>query len=75
MYQKMCPKNRTDGPIRVQTLPPVDYADMIHYIKARPEKLVSFVADRLCDDDMRPFARELYGYLLGELSRRKEELP
>lgn len=75
MYQKNCPINRTDGPIRVQMPPPVDYTDMIHYIKTRPEKLVSFVADRLCDDDMRPFARELYGHLLGELTRRKEEMP
>ena len=65
MYQNVCPKNRTDDgePIRVQVPAALDYGDMTDYIKSWPEKLVSFVAGRLCDDDMEPFARELYAYI------------
>lgn len=42
---------------------PLDYSDMTDYIRAWPDKLVSFVAHRLCDDDMAHFARELYEYI------------
>lgn len=63
MYHKYCPKNRTDEPIRVEVGQPLDYADMTDYIRSWPDKLVSFVADRLCDDDMAEFARELYEYI------------
>ena len=41
----------------------LNYADMTDYIRSWPDKLVSFVAGRLCDDDMDPFARELYEYI------------
>lgn len=42
---------------------PLHYEDMIDYIRSWPDKLVSFVADRLCDDEMRAFARDLYEYI------------
>lgn len=64
MYHKTGPKNGTDGPICVTVRRAVPYADVAHYIKARPEKLVSFVVEHLCDDDMKPFARSLYEQLL-----------
>ncbi len=60
MYYIDSPKNRTEA---VPLGQPLDYADMSDYIKAWPDKLVSFVAHRLCDDDMDHFARELYGYI------------
>lgn len=63
MYQKQSPINRDDEPICVEMGQPLDYADMTDYIRSWPDKLVSFVADRLCDDDMRAFARELYEYI------------
>ena len=61
MYIKDSPKNGTQR----QAAPwqPLDYTDMTDYIRAWPDKLVSFVALRLCDDDMTHFARELYGYI------------
>lgn len=63
MYCKSSPKNRTDEPVRVPLGQPLDYTDMTDYIRAWPDKLVSFVAHRLCDDDMAHFARELYEYI------------
>lgn len=65
MYHINCPKNRTgDGePIRVEVPAALDYEGMVDYIRSWPDKLVSFVAARLCDDDMGPFARELYEYI------------
>lgn len=65
MYHMNCPKNRTESGELIQTAvpPALDYADMTAYIRSWPDKLVSFVAARLCDDDMDAFARELYGYL------------
>lgn len=64
MYHVGCPKNRTDdGPIRVECRGQIDYGDMTDYIRAWPDKLVSFVADRLCDDDMAAFTRALYEYI------------
>ncbi len=41
----------------------LDYRDMSDYIRAWPDKLVSFVAEHLCDDDMAAFARRLYRYI------------
>ena len=63
MYNINCPKNRTDEPVRASLGGPLAYSDMTDYIRAWPDKLVSFVAHRLCDDDMAPFARELYEYI------------
>lgn len=63
MYQEICPKNGTEEPVRVLAGKAIDYADMSDYIKAWPDKLVTFVADRLCDDDMTAFVRELYEYI------------
>ena len=63
MYNISCPKKRTDAPIRVVVPAALDYVDMTDYIRSWPDKLVSFVADRLCDDDMAYFARELYEYI------------
>ena len=63
MYYINRPKNRTDEPVRVPLGQPLDYVGMTDYIRAWPDKLVSFVAHRLCDDDMDAFARELYEYI------------
>ena len=62
MYNTNSPKKRTE-PLWGTVGQPLDYADMTDYIKAWPDKLVSFVALRLCDDDMAAFARELYEYI------------
>lgn len=59
-YHKKCPKNGTDHEIRLIPCPSIDYRDMAEYIKIWPEKLVGFVAERICDDDFRDFARQLY---------------
>lgn len=71
MYHRNGPKNRTDSgePIRVEVPPALNYSGMVDYIRARPEKLVSFVAARLCDDDMDGFARELNEYIRAQGSR------
>lgn len=61
MYQMNSPKNGTY--LRGAVGQPLDYSDMTDYIRAWPDKLVSFVAHRLCDDDMTAFARELYEYI------------
>ena len=65
MYQSACPINRTksEGPLPVSVGRPLDYGDISDYIRAWPDKVVSFVAHRLCDDDMAPFVRELYEYI------------
>ena len=63
MYNKRSPKNRTDEPLRGVVAQPLDYGDMTDYIRSWPDKLVSFVAHCLCDDDMAPFARALYEYI------------
>lgn len=63
MYHNNCPINGSYEPLCAQIGQPLDYADMTDYIRAWPDKLVSFVADRLCDDDMAGFARALYEYL------------
>ena len=63
MYYINRPKNRTDEPVRVPLGQPLDYVGMTDYIRAWPDKLVSFVAHCLCDDDMAPFARALYEYI------------
>ncbi len=51
------------GPIRVEVPAALPYADMVDYIRSWPDKLVSFVAARLCDDDLDAFAWELYAYI------------
>ena len=61
MYSTNSPKNRTQLWGEVGQV--MDYSDMTDYIRAWPDKLVSFVALRLCDDDMSAFARELYEYI------------
>lgn len=61
MYQKNSPKNGTA--LWGEVMQPLDYSDMTDYIRAWPDKLVSFVALRLCDDDMAAFTRELYEYI------------
>lgn len=48
-------------PIRVSAEEPIGRALLVEYIKSWPDKLVTFVAGRLADDDMQEFARELYG--------------
>ena len=63
MYHKYSPKNGSDYPIRVSVGQPLNYEDMTDYIRSWPDKVVSFVADRLCDDDMQSFARQLYEYI------------
>ena len=65
MYHLNGPKNRTDSgePLRVEVPAALDYGDMVDYIRSWPDKLVTFVATRLCDEDMAPFARELYEYI------------
>lgn len=50
-------------PTRVDAVSAIDYADMSDYIQSWPDKLVSFVSDRLADDDMAGFARELYEHI------------
>ena len=50
-------------PIRIDAVSAIDYADMADYIQSWPDKLVAFVSDRLADDDMNPFVRELYQYI------------
>ena len=62
MYNKNGPKNRT-APLWGAVAQPLDSGDMRDYIRSWPDKLVSFVAHRLCDDDMDYFARELYEYI------------
>lgn len=65
-YHRERPINRTergDGPLRVSVYGALDYEGMTDYIRSWPEKLVSFVVERLCDDDWRPFARQLYEHL------------
>ena len=64
MYHMDCPKNRTGyEAMRIEVPAALDYVDMTDYIRSWPDKLVSFVSDRLCDDDFHPFARELYEYI------------
>lgn len=63
MYRESCPKKRTEEPLPVECTVRIDYKHMSDYIKRWPEKLVAFVADRLCDDDFQEFTRELYGYI------------
>lgn len=60
-----CMSQKTDDhdPIRVSVGQPLNYEDMTDYIRSWPDKLVSFVAERLCEDHMRDFARELYEYI------------
>lgn len=67
-YHTQRPINRTErggGPLRASVRGALDYEGMTDYIRSRPEKLVSFVVERLCDDDWRPFARQLYEHLRG----------
>lgn len=47
-------------PVMVSAGAPIDYRELTAYIRAWPDKLVTFVAGRLADDDMQEFARELY---------------
>lgn len=63
MYHKYSPINGDDGSIRVKMGQPLNYTDMVDYIKAWPDKLVTFVAERLCEDHMAVFARELYEHI------------
>jgi len=65
MYHKKSPENWTDS-IRVTAGQTIDYVDMSDYIRAWPDKLVSFVAEHLCDDDMNAFVRALYEYICQE---------
>ena len=59
-----CPKNGTEyEPTRIEGPDALDYADMDAYIRAWPDKLVSFVCERLCDDEFDPVAWELYEYI------------
>ena len=63
MYHKCSPKNGTEEIIRVEIPAVLDYSGITSYIRAWPDKLVSFVSDRICDDDFCSFAMELYEYL------------
>lgn len=62
MYMMDSPKNRTESTLWVELPEAMDYSDMADYIRSWPDKLVSFVVERLCDDDMALFVRELYEY-------------
>lgn len=64
LSQKRDNSGADDGePVRVVWRPPIDYGDMALYIRSWPDKLAAFVSLRLADDDMGPFARELYEYI------------
>lgn len=63
MYHASSPINGDNKPLCVLVGQPLNYEDMTDYIRSWPDKLVTFVADRLCDDDMQAFARELYEYI------------
>lgn len=64
LSQKQDFYDRQEGePVRVLWRPVLDYQDMTEYIRAWPDKLTAFVAQRLADDDMRVFARALYEYI------------
>lgn len=63
MYIMDGPIKRTDEPVRASLGQALDYSAMTDYIRAWPDKLVSFVVHGLCDDDMAAFARALYEYL------------
>lgn len=64
LYHISSPKKRTqDEQLQVFVPAVLDYSRMTDYIRSWPGKLVSFVSDRLCDDDFDLFARELYEYL------------
>ena len=52
-----------DEPVRVQGTGEIDLADMSQYLRAWPDKLVSFVRDHLADDGMEEFVRALYEYI------------
>lgn len=53
-----------DGePVRAVWRSPIDYGDMAAYVKAWPDKLAAFAVQRLADDDMAAFTRELYEYI------------
>ncbi len=60
-----CPGDREDDgePLRRTAGAPLDYAAMAQLARERPEQVADYVAGRLCDDDMAPFARELSSYL------------
>lgn len=40
----------------------IDYEALAVYIRSWPDKLISFFADRLADDDMQPTVREFFEY-------------
>lgn len=63
MYHKCSPINGDNEPLCVSVGQPLNYEDMTDYIRSWPDKLVTFVADRLCEDHMQSFARELYEYI------------
>lgn len=50
-------------PIKGEISPVIDYSDMAEYLRSWPDKLVAFVTDRLVDDNMAAFTRELYEYI------------
>ena len=50
-------------PIRINTRAALPYEDIADYVKAWPDKLVAFVNEAICDDDMRAFAERLYEYI------------
>lgn len=58
-----CPWAEAGEPVRVVWRPVIDYEDMTAYLRAWPDKLTAFVTQRLADDDMGPFTRELYEYI------------
>lgn len=64
IYHKESPKNGTEyEAIKVEISSVLDYSRLTSYIRTWPNKLVSFVSDRICDDDFHSFALELYEYL------------
>lgn len=63
MYHKYSPINGDIEPLLVSVGQPLNYEDMVDYIRSWPDKLVTFVAERLCEDEMQPFARALYEYI------------
>lgn len=63
LYHINSPKKRTQEQLQVFVPAALDYSRMTDYIRSWPGKLVSFVSDRLCDDDFDAFVQELYEYL------------
>lgn len=41
---------------------PIDYVGFAEYAKSWPDKLVSFFAEHIVDDEYQPFVKDFYEY-------------